>query len=126
MEDLDLGRLPGAGLGVRDRQRADHEAAVQRQRDARVGEHLAGVDGSEVAGQLVLARVIDDERLLGGHHVLAERLGGGHAADLGQLGPPHAGLDVEVAVVEQRDHADGRLEDLAREAGEAVEGLLRR
>ena len=48
----------------------------------------------------------------------------GHAPGLGELGQPDAALDVEVAVVEQRDHADRRLEDLAREPGQAVEGVL--
>ena len=37
--------------------------------------------------------------------MLAEGLGGRDAPGLGELGPADAGLDVEMAVVEQRDHA---------------------
>jgi hypothetical protein len=126
VEDLDVARLPGARPGVGDGQGADDEAAVQPQRDAGVGEDLARVHDREVAGQRVLAGVADDERLARDHDVLAEGLRGRHAPGLDELGLPEAGLDVEVAVVEQRDHRDRRLQHLAREAGEAVEGVLRR
>ena len=63
LEDRDLLGLPGARRVAGDAQRPEHVAAGQPQRDAGVGEHLAGLDDREALGQLVLARVVDDQRL---------------------------------------------------------------
>ena len=123
LEDRDLLGLPGARRVVGDAQRAEHEAAGEPQRDAGVGERLAGLHDREVLGQVVLARVVDDQRLRRGHDVLAERVLDRRAAGLGEVGRPDAAERVQVRVVEQRHHRDRRADERGGEVREPVEGV---
>ena len=69
-----VGLGPPARLVVDGAQRADHPAVGVGQRHARVGDDLQLRNGEVAPHQGVAARVLDDEGLGGGDHVLAERV----------------------------------------------------
>ena len=108
LEHRGLPALPVARLDVGDGQHPDR-AAGERERDAGVGEHLAGLDGREALGPLVLAGVVDDDRTRRAHQ--ARQLSG---ADVGQrllLGAGH--------------HRHRRVEHVRGQRGEPLEdGVL--
>ena len=122
LERLDLRTAETARLAVENAQRAEHEAVVGAQRRARVEPDIRLVHHQRVGREtLVAQRVLDDEPLLGAHHVVTERDVARHLA--------HAETDPRLeplpTLVRQRDERDRRLADQGREPGEIVERPLR-
>lgn len=72
VEYPDVVLAPLAGLHVDRAERSDGVAVGEHQRHARVRDRAEVVDREVVLHERMLARVVDYERLLGGHRVLAE------------------------------------------------------
>jgi hypothetical protein len=106
---------------------AEHLALRGDERDARVGNHVQVGNREVLAHERVLAGVLDDQRLPGGHDVLAE------GVRQRRLPPRRPGLREAHArgeelpiLVHEGDQRHGHTEDRGREAGQPLEGLFGR
>src|SRR4051794_14115280 len=125
LEQLDLVGAPVAWLRVDDAQGAEDVAAGLAEWDPRIGDDAHLLHGQVVAQELVLARVVDDQAVAGGHGVLAERVGQRRLAlRRPRLGQADAAREDLAVLVDERDERDRGVEDLGGEPGVAVEGEI--
>ena len=116
-----MGR-PVPGPAVDHAQRAEGLPVGVDQRDARVGDDPDVADRGVVAQHVVLACVVDHQRLAARDRVLAEGMAQ-RSAPLGRprLRQAEAALEELPIGVHQRDERHGRVEHVRGDAGEAVE-----
>ncbi len=124
-EHLHVAIAPVALHRVHHAQSPQHHATGSADREAGPGDDTHFFDGRIGAGSLVPAGVADDEGLPRADHVLAERSVGRYLPSRRKLCVgSDAALQKRSAVVDQGDEGQRRLQQLRRQAGQVVEGLL--